>query len=447
MSTRQEFKVVVGLGKTGISCVRFLVEKGYQVAVTDSRENPPDLIDLQANFPQVKAHVGGFDEELLQRATELIVSPGVSLHEPAIARQVQRGVAVCGDIELFAQQNTKPVVAVTGSNGKSTVTSLMGHLLAHAGLNVKVGGNFGVPALDLLEDDRTEIYVLELSSFQLETTYSLNCRAAVNLNISPDHMDRYPSIKDYAAAKLRIYQHCQQPIINLDDPLSHDLSFAVMPIGFSLGDPKLGEFGLRRKNNSIYLAFGEQCLLPTCDLPLKGQHQYANVLAALALGYAVGLSMDGMLQALMTFQGLPHRCQWVRKFRGVDWYNDSKATNVGATQAALLGIAPEIAGKVVLLAGGQGKNADFSTLYAPVAQCVRAVILFGQDQESIALALQGATQILPAKDLLDAVAIASQVSLPGDVVMLSPACASFDMFRNFEHRGEVFIEAVQGLCE
>ncbi len=441
-----DLKVVVGLGKTGLSCVRYLSAQGYPVAVTDSRLDPPELKELQENFPHVEVQLGGFNEKLLSDASELVVSPGISIKEPAIANQIKRNIPVIGDIELFARNVKRPVIAITGSNGKSTVTSLMGHLASNAGYKVKVGGNLGIPALELI-DDTSDLYILELSSFQLETTHSLRCWSSVNLNISPDHMDRYAHLQEYIDAKLRIYRHCDHPVINLDDSQSYGaFKFDTPPVGFTLKEPQERMFGLRADRGEMYLAQGKKNLLPTKSVPLKGHHQYANVLAGLALGSSVGISVESMLQSVTTFKGLPHRCQWVANVNGVNWYNDSKATNVGSAQAAIFGIGPEINGKLILLAGGQGKNADFSELYGAVQKYVKTVILYGQDKQLIAEALEGSAPIVVADDLQTAVEGAAEQAKAGDVVILSPACASFDMFRNFEHRGEVFMEIVRGLA-
>lgn len=440
-------KVVVGLGKTGLSCVRYLVSQGDQVAVTDSRMQPPGLKEFKDVFPDVPLSLGKFDEQLLNKASELVVSPGVSVGEPSIAKQLKRHIPIVGDIELFAKATTKPVVAITGSNGKSTVTSLVGHLANQAGLNVKVGGNLGVAALDLLDDFNADLYILELSSFQLETTFSLKCLSSVNLNISPDHMDRYHCLEEYINAKLRVYQNCQNPIINLDDPQSYkSFNFKNQTVGFTLHEPLEGMYGLRQVSGETYLALGGENLCRAKDLTLKGYHQYANVLAALAIGRAIGLSLDSMLRALPSFKGLPHRCQWVAKINDIDWYNDSKATNVGSTIAAIEGLGSEIKGKIVLLAGGLGKNADFSKLYHPVAKYVRTLVLYGKDKDHIAAPLNGATSVLFAKDLPGAVNVAKENAMRGDAVILSPACASFDMFRDFEHRGEVFMNIVREIA-
>lgn len=445
---KRNLKVVVGLGKTGLSCIRHLVAKGHRVAVTDNRLEPPGLMEVSSKYKHVDVRTGKFDEDLLNQASEIILSPGVSLKEPSIVKQIKRNIPVIGDIELFARETTQPVVAITGSNGKSTVTSLVGHFANQAGLKVKVGGNLGTPALDLLDDSNPELYVLELSSFQLETTFNLKCLSAVNLNITPDHMDRYDSLQDYINAKLRIYNHCQKPIINLDDPQSYlSFHFKINPRGFTLREPRDGEFGIRTVSGNTFLAFGREDLLATKYLRLRGQHQYANSLAALAIGYAMGLPLDSMTKALMSFEGLPHRCQWITKYQGIDWYNDSKATNVGSCLAAITGIGPEISGKLILLAGGQGKKADFSDLYNPIAKYVRTLILYGEDKHLMAKDLEGAAPILFADDLQTAAILAKQSAHEGDVIILSPACASYDMFRNFEHRGEAFMKIVRGLTD
>lgn len=440
-------KVVVGLGKTGLSCVKYLYQQGHAVAVTDSRANPPGLEQLKADFPDVPIKLGQFDLALMDKAEELIVSPGVPVREAAIARQIARGVPAIGDIELFVRHvKTTPIIGITGSNGKSTVTTLVGQMAQNAGLNVKVGGNLGTPALDLM-DATADLYVLELSSFQLETTYSLQAAAATVLNISPDHLDRYPSLAEYIAAKQRIFQNCQAPVINREDIASfsgvHNFPRAI---SFGLNEPKTGEFGLRKKGDKTYLAFGAVELFAADRLKIKGRHQLANALAALALGTAVNLPHAAMLQALQSFTGLAHRCQWVEKLQDVDWYNDSKGTNVYSTLAAIEGLGPVISGKLVLIAGGLGKQQDFSPLRKSVAEFVRTVVLIGQDAAQIAAALEGATHIIHARTLEQAVLFAKDAAQKGDAVLLSPACASYDMFRNFEHRGEVFMAKVKELA-
>lgn len=446
MSANTGLKVILGLGKTGLSCAHFFSKQNIPYTILDTRANPPGLDELQKKYPSVTIKLGDFDESILDAADEIIISPGISLKEPLVAKQLKRKIPVYGDIELFARIAKAPIIAVTGSNGKSTVTTLISHLIASAGYKVKTGGNLGIPALDLLDDSIPDFYVLELSSFQLETTFSLKTRTAVNLNISDDHMDRYVDINEYIQAKLRIYDRCENPIINLDDPSSYQkFNFTNMPIGFSLQVPNDKQFGIKEINGKTYLAYGEQILLSADELPLKGRHQIANVLAAFALGLKAGLSLEDMIKAINNFKGLPHRCEWIANIDGVDWYNDSKATNVGAAQAAIMGIGPEISGKIILLAGGQGKNADFTPLYQPVQKYVKTLVLYGEDKDKIAKALEGASAIIESSSLLQAVNIAHKTAEKGDVVMLSPACASFDMFRNFEHRGEVFSELVRGI--
>ena len=438
MIRKDKLKVVVGLGKTGLSCVRYLKKHNINVAVVDSRVNPPGLIELKQTFPNVPVFFGSLDAEILAQADELIVSPGVALQEPAIAKQIERGISVIGDIELFARVATAPIVAITGSNGKSTVTVLVGEMAKTAGLDVRVGGNLGTPALELLQDHEPDLYVLELSSFQLETTFSLHAAAAVVLNISPDHMDRYENITEYQAAKMRIYEGCNVAVLNKDSLNNRQHNKALI---FGLGEPQANEFGV--KDN--YLMHGSQKLLAVSELKIKGDHQIANALAALALGTAAQLPMSAMLAALCKFTGLSHRCQWIGKFAGIEWYNDSKATNVGAALAAITGLAPYVVGKLILIAGGQGKDADFSVLYSAVREHVRMVILLGEDADKLAAALDRAAEIICTQSMQEAVECAAQNAQSGDVVLLSPACASFDMFANFEQRGEVFTENVKTL--
>ncbi len=440
-NTTSGLKIIVGLGKTGISCVRYLAQKGYKLKVVDSRKNPPELPELQKSFPKIEAHLGCFDEKLLLEADELIISPGVSLKEPAIAACLNHGIKGIGDIELFARATKKPIIAITGSNGKSTVTSLAGEMIKTTGKKVGVGGNLGTPALDLLKQD-ADFYVLELSSFQLETTSSLQAAAAVILNISPDHLDRYQSIDEYLTAKQRIYSGCHIAVINHDDSLSY--ANARLPskvISFSTHQPQNGNFGI----SNGYLMYGNQELLPLSELKIKGLHNASNALAALALGKAMDLPLTTMRETLQKFPGLPHRCQWIAKINDIAWYNDSKGTNVGATKSAIEGLGADNNGKIILIAGGIGKDADFSPLRDTVAKYVRTTILIGKDALPIEQALSGTNKILHATSMADAVVIAKEVAKPADKVLLSPACASFDMFKNFEHRGEVFIAEVNKL--
>jgi len=441
MSERDLANVIVGLGKTGLSCARYLAARGESFAVIDSRDAPPGLEELRREFPQVPVFPGGFDAAVLARAQRLVVSPGVALAEPAIAAALRDGAAAVGDIELFAREARAPVVAVTGANGKSTVTTLVGEMIRDAGMVAQLGGNLGTPALDLLAAELPDFYVLELSSFQLETTYSLDAAAAVVLNISPDHMDRYHDVHDYAAAKQRIYRGTGTMVINGDDPLvAAMLEPGRKVVRFGLSVPAQGDFGLRQRDGEAYLAKGAETLLAAAELRIKGSHNIANALAALALGDALAVPMASMLDTLRRFAGLPHRTQWVTSRNGVDWYNDSKGTNVGATLAALQGMP----GKVVLIAGGLGKGQDFTPLKAAVAAKARAVVLMGRDAALIERAVAGAVPVVRVKDMDEAVERAAVLAHAGDTVLLSPACASFDMFKGYDHRGEVFTAAVRG---
>ncbi len=438
--------VIVGLGSTGLSCARHLAARGRRFAVVDSREAPPRLAEFRTEFPDAELHLGGFDAALLGRADQLVVSPGVSLREPAIAAAIGRGVAVTGDIGLFLEEVTKPVIAITGSNAKSTVTVLTGELVKNAGFRVGVGGNIGTPALELLEAGARDYYVLELSSFQLETLERVNAEVATVLNLSPDHMDRYDSIMDYHRAKHRIFRGCRQVVVNRQDALTEPLVPPdVRRWSFGLDTPDLNEFGLRDHDGATWLAFENQLLMPVADLRIRGNHNVANALAALALGHAIGLPLESMTRTLREFAGLPHRCQWLRERAGVAWYNDSKGTNVGATVAAITGLGEAVEGKLVLIAGGDGKGADFSGLREPCAKHVRAAVLIGRDAGRIAEALRGACDLHRADSMAGAVSQAASIAGPGDAVLLSPACASFDMFRGFEHRGEVFATCVAEL--
>lgn len=443
-----EFRtLVVGLGKTGLSCARHLRARGEPVAVVDSRRHPPGLEEARREMPDLALFVGGFEPEVFAAADRLVVSPGVPLDEPEVARARARGVPVLGDIELFAREARAPVAAITGSNGKSTVTTLLGQMAHLAGIRAAVGGNLGEPALDLLADG-VELYLLELSSFQLESTTSLRCRVATVLNVSADHMDRYADLAAYAAVKARVFHGAETAVVNRDDPLVSALGGgAGTSRGFTLGVPVNGEdFGLTDRNGEVWLARGRTVLLPTRDLALSGRHNLANALAALAVGEACGFPLSAMEEALRTFRGLPHRTYLVAEIRGVRWYDDSKGTNPGATVAALDGLisSSEVA-RAVLIAGGDCKGADFTPLVPAVQRAARAVVLMGRDAPMIERVLGDRVPLLHARDMDEAVSLAAGVAVPGDSVLLSPACASFDMFDNYVHRGRVFAAAVGSL--
>ncbi|WP_236233562.1 UDP-N-acetylmuramoyl-L-alanine--D-glutamate ligase [Pseudomonas tohonis] len=440
-----QFRIVVGLGKSGMSLVRFLARQGVRFAVADTRENPPELATLRAQYPEVEVRCGELDVDFLCRASELYVSPGLAIATPALQEAAKRGVKLSGDIELFARHAKAPIVAISGSNAKSTVTTLVGEMALAAGRRVAVGGNLGTPALDLLADD-IELYVMELSSFQLETTDRLNAEVATVLNVSEDHMDRYADMQAYHLAKHRIFRGARQVVVNRGDALSRPLVADQLPCWtFGLNKPDFRGFGLIEEEGEKYLAFQFEKLLPVRELKVRGAHNQANALAALALGHAVGLPMEPMLETLKTFTGLTHRCQWVREREGVAYYDDSKATNVGAALAAIEGLGADIDGKLVLIAGGDGKGADFSGMREPVASFCRAVVLLGRDAELIAQALGDAVPLVRVRTLDEAVSRAAELAVRGDAVLLSPACASLDMFKNFEERGRLFALAVEGL--
>ncbi len=437
--------LVIGLGKTGLSCARFLARRGYEVAVMDSRARPPGLEELRHSLPDLPLFLGRFDSGPVEQAELVVVSPGVALTEPVVVEAVRRGQTVVGDIELFARHARAPVVAITGSNGKSTVTTLLGEMARYAGKEVRVGGNIGTPALELLQEDEPDLYILELSSFQLETTRSLNPAAAVVLNVSQDHLDRYDNMAHYAETKASIYRGDGVMVLNLDDPVVAGMEQrGRRSLAFTL-NPPAGEsvFGLLAHEGESWLARGDEPLLPLSRLRLAGRHNVANVLAALALGSAVELPMAAMLAVLPAFIGLAHRCQWVAQVQGVSWYNDSKATNVGAAVAAIEGMP----GEVVLIAGGQAKGQDFAALREAVERRCRAVVLMGEDGAQIGAELAGCVPLQRADSMADAVAKAKAVARPGDTVLLSPACASFDMFSGFEERGQQFAAAVRRVSQ
>lgn len=440
--TTDKQRIIVGLGKTGLSVARYLAGRGLPFAVADTRENPPGLGQLKRFAPMADLHLGELDPVLLSRASELVVSPGIALTEPALLAARAAGVSLIGDIELFAREARAPIIAITGSNAKSTVTTLVAEMAEKAGKRVAVGGNIGTPALDLLEE-KAELYVLELSSFQLETTDNLNAEVATVLNISADHMDRYPGLVAYHQAKHRIFRGARQIVVNREDSLSRPLINEQLPCWtFGLSRPDLKGFGLIKENDESYLSFEFKPLMPVSELKMRGAHNQANALAALALGHAVGLPMTAMLQTLREFTGLPHRCQWVASQAGVDYYDDSKATNVGAALAAITGFAADCKGKLVLIAGGDGKGADFNPLREAVRNNCRAVVLLGRDAPVLAATLDGCAPLIRVDTLEMAVQAAAEAAEPDDIVLLSPACASLDMFRNFEERGQLFAQAV-----
>jgi len=438
-----EYILVVGLGITGLSAVRYLSSQGRNIVVVDSRQEAPGLKELEVDFPEVNVFLGNFDEALFLGASRIIVSPGVSMKQNVIQHAIERGVDVIGDIELFAQQVDAPVVAVTGSNGKSTVVSLLGEMARIASVKYVVGGNIGIPALDLINES-VDLYILELSSFQLESLKSLKPVAAAVLNITPDHMDRYDSYAEYIEVKKHVYQQCGVAVINRDDEQVSLMQEGHKSIaGFTMQEPKQGDYGLRKYDNEMWLCKGDKKLIQQKALKLSGQHNTANALAALALGDAANLPLVSMLTVLTSFSGLPHRTQFIAEKNHVTWVNDSKGTNVGATIAAINGL--QVKNELLLIAGGIAKDADFTPLKLAVKEKVKGVVLIGVDAPKIEQALQGEVAIWHARNMTEAVSVASDKANVGDTVLLSPACASFDMFNGYEHRGEVFVKAVEDL--
>jgi UDP-N-acetylmuramoylalanine--D-glutamate ligase len=470
MST-EAHTVIVGLGDTGVSCARHLAARGVKLAITDSRAQPPGLAQLGSLAQQVELRLGGFDEHLLENAQEIVVSPGIPLDEPFIRDAATRGIDVVGDIELFARALSAPgatstpaapVIGITGTNGKSTVTTLLARMGEASGLRIRAGGNLGPPALDLLAqpagaaaapgdaargglEGAPDYYILELSSFQLELTGTLRLHGATVLNVTADHMDRYESIDDYAAAKARIFAHCRQAVVNLDDsrtaqmprPGQSVLTFSVVPgtdCDYGVSMDAAGRMSLSQRGRP---------LLRLDEMKMTGLHNAANALAALALADSSGgFTREASLQTLRTFPGLPHRTQWVADINGVRWIDDSKGTNVGATVAALRGME----GPLIVIAGGDGKGQNFLPLTDAFRNKVRHAVLIGKDAQPLSEALRTVCSTEKVTSMEKAVVAAASRARPGDTVLLSPACSSLDMFRDFRHRGEVFADSVRGLA-
>lgn len=438
---------ILGMGATGVSVAAFFASRDMPFDFADSRNNPPNFDLVKANHPQVNINLGSFDADLLCRYDRLIVSPGISLAEPALVKAKQLGIELLGDFELFLEQANAPVIAISGSNGKSTVTALLGKMAEDSGLSVGIGGNLGTPMLDLL-DDQHKLYVIEVSSFQLELLNDSRGAISGLLNISPDHLDRYKNLQEYHTAKHRIFRGASKAIINREDVLTRPLISTQVPmISFGLNQPDLGSFGILEGIKDGYLSYGIERLMRVDQVALKGTHNLANVLAALALGHGADLPMQGMLETLKTFNGLPHRCQLIAEVNHIRFINDSKATNVGATVAAIKGFGVKNSKNMVLIAGGQAKGQDFSGLKREITDFVKSLILMGEDRNNMALAVEGCCEITYADSLDQAVIHASQVAKSGDTVLLSPACASFDMFEGYEQRGHCFEAAVMALNE
>ena len=445
---RNKRYLIIGLGLTGLSCARFCKKHGLDFTLCDTRSELPGLTAIRTEFPANDIHLGEFTTDLLCQYDELLVSPGISVQTQVFREAEARGVTVSGDIQLFHEVAERPVIAITGSNGKSTVTTLVNELINASGKQAVAGGNLGTPALELLEQEKnTDFYVLELSSFQLETTRNLGAQVAVILNVSPDHMDRYDGMDGYQAAKQRIFQGAQTIVVNRDDEQSLPQQSASAPQrSFGLDTAAESEFGTLEKDGALWLARGEDALVPASDLKIRGGHNIANALAALAIIDALGMDVRRCLSALVNYPGLAHRCQWISRISGVDYFNDSKGTNVGSTVAAVKGLSHGLAGRIWLIAGGEGKGQDFLELAEvcekhPVAE----VLLFGADRKKIQGDLAGRAETSLYETLDEAVEYAAEHAVAGDIVLLSPACASFDQFRNYVHRGEHYCQCVEGL--
>ncbi|WP_320821872.1 UDP-N-acetylmuramoyl-L-alanine--D-glutamate ligase [Reinekea sp.] len=433
--------LVVGLGLTGLSCVRFLTARGKWVAVTDSRPNPPNLGEVQNQFPDMEVQVGGFSREMFVQADVLVMSPGVALRTPAVQAAIQAGARVTSDIELFLSEFTGQVVAITGSNAKSTVTQWLGEAIQRSGRKVLIGGNIGTPVLDAV-DQSFDVAVLELSSGQLELLPKLGADVATILNVSEDHMDRYDSMVQYQQAKQRIYFGAKQALFNRQELLTQPLVAPDVKVSsFGLNRPDLKQYGVLETPAGACLASGFKVLLPAAELALPGRHNIANALAVLALADAVQNPLEHTLAALRDFSGLPHRCQLVREQAGIRYFNDSKATNVGSTLAALTGLAQADCKAIVLLLGGQTKGQDLGPLAAVIAATCKAVYVYGADQQRFHEVAPQATYV---DSMFDALNQANTTLQDGDILLLSPACASFDQFSNFEDRGEQFVAWVEG---
>jgi len=418
----------------------------FPVGVPSHRAHvwPPGLEELKNSHPQTPfIHAPEFDIDTVSPIKEVIVSPGLCPSDPSLDIFRQKQIPIIGDVELFARKAKAPVVAITGTNGKGTITTLVGDMAKEAGLDVRVGGNIGTPILDLLSDKEPDLYVLELSSYQLETTDSLKPKVATVLNISADHMDRYHTLEAYQAAKLRVYHDAEIAVSNRDDKLTLPENPTQAHISFGSSSPQKGEYGLAEEGGRKWLAYENELLFACDELFIKGQHNHLNALAAFAIADSIKLPHEAIKQALKQFKGLPHRCQWVATDNNVDWYNDSKATNIGSVKAAIEGLGADLKGKIVWIAGGIGKEADFTVLQKPVSRFVRDAIFIGKDGPLLEKVFHASTSSQQAKTMEDAVKLASECAQPGDVVLLAPACSSFDMFDDFEHRGDVFMQEVR----
>ena len=463
--TSDHKRMIIGMGQTGLSCARFLIAKGLPFDLCDTRDYLPNQADIAAEFVDSKVFNGELDGKLLAGYQELIVSPGISISEPAIRFACQQGSLIRGDVDIFAEYVNKPVIGITGSNGKSTVTTLVGDILTAAGHKPAVCGNIGTPVLEvLLNDDDYLCYVIELSSFQLETTHHLAAEVACVLNLTEDHMDRYDSMVAYHQAKHRIFQGCRSVVINREDSLTQPLVSDSMPkrsFGMQFTDNYEGarnQYSIANQeidgrchgsDSQEYLMYQQQRIFPVAELKIKGRHNQLNALAAIALIESLPASFavptEQLTQVLSRFSGLPHRCAWVVEHEGIEYFNDSKGTNVGSTLAAIEGLATNEEKNIILIAGGVGKDQDFSPLADVCRQSVKQAVLFGRDASVIAADLKQSTDIVLKETLEQALQQANDRAQKGDIVLFSPACASFDQFENYVKRGEIFEQLVSDL--
>jgi UDP-N-acetylmuramoylalanine--D-glutamate ligase len=461
--TSDHKRMIIGMGQTGLSCARFLIAKGLPFDLCDTRDYLPNQADIAAEFVDSKVFNGELDGKLLAGYQELIVSPGISISEPAIRFACQQGSLIRGDVDIFAEYVNKPVIGITGSNGKSTVTTLVGDILTAAGHKPAVCGNIGTPVLEvLLNDDDYLCYVIELSSFQLETTHHLAAQVACVLNLTEDHMDRYDSMMAYHQAKHRIFQGCRSVVINREDSLTQPLVSDSMPkrsFGMQFTDNYEGarnqysianqEIDGHSRDSQEYLMYQQQRIFPVADLKIKGRHNQLNALAAIALIESLpasfAVSSEQLTQVLNRFSGLPHRCAWIAEHEGIEYYNDSKGTNVGSTLAAIEGLSAAEQKNIILIAGGVGKDQDFVSLADACRQSVKQAVLFGCDASLIAGDLKQSTDVILVETLEQALKQAKNCAQKGDVILFSPACASFDQFANYVKRGEVFEQLVADL--
>jgi len=429
--------LVIGMGVTGVSCARYFAARGIAVQFADSREQPPGLDEVRQLCPQAEIFAGALPEELPSGVVQVVVSPGVRVPEALLAQARSNSVSVVSDIDLYLMEEMSSVLLVTGSNGKSTVTSLVNHILNAAGRQSVAGGNLGIAALDLL-DEPHDVAVLELSSFQLERSQPPHSAVAAVLNLAVDHIDQHGSFTAYRDAKARIYENCELALVNRDEPELAAMVPAGKPtISFGIGQPREGEWGVAGGQ----VMFGNEPVMPVSGIPLVGRHNLANVLAACAIAQASGVPRSVMAAAVSSFAALEHRMQLVPTDDGIVWINDSKATNEAAAAASV----DSVSDPLILIAGGDGKGSDFAMLAEALLGRDACALIYGQDAVEIQAVLAPVCAVSRVADLEAAVKDAGAIAKPGCTVLLAPACSSLDMFRNFAERGERFVAAVNSL--